>query len=123
MFVYAPTVGSFYSITGVMTWTFSERKIEPRILTDIEVGSGINETNATLFGVYPNPANDVVRLDLPNVNGQRVEYSIVDAAGRTVMNGTLTSNVLTVDALANGTYTLTISSAAGVSQARVLVQR
>ncbi len=122
MFSYTPTVGNYYSVTGCLTYTFSERKIEPRQLSDIEAGVGMAEANIIALGFYPNPANDVIRLDLGNTNGQRMELTIVDAMGRTVMSDLLTSNALNVSSLMNGLYTLTIRNAEGVRQARVLVQ-
>ena len=120
-YVYVPTVGTYYTITGVMNYSFNERKLEPRFLADIAFGSGLAEANLAPLGLYPNPANDVIRMNLGN-NGQRMEYTIVDATGRTVMSDVLTSNALNVGELVNGLYTLTIRSAEGVRQARVLVQ-
>ncbi|MBK6829584.1 MAG: carbohydrate binding domain-containing protein [Flavobacteriales bacterium] len=120
-YVYVPTVGTYYTITGVMNYSFNERKLEPRFLADIAFGSGLAEANLAPLGLYPNPANDVIRMNLGN-NGQRMEYTIVDATGRTVMSDVLTSNTLNVGELMNGLYTLTIRSAEGVRQARVLVQ-
>lgn len=121
MYVYAPTVGNYYSVTGCLTWTFNERKIEPRFLADIAVGSGLSEASISPLGFYPNPASDMIRMDLGAVNG-RVEHTIVDATGRVVMSGLLTSNALSVSELVNGMYTLTLRSAEGVRQARVLIQ-
>lgn len=121
MYFYTPTIGNYYSVTGCLTYTFSERKIEPRFVQDIEVGSSIAEANVSALGFYPNPASDLIRMDLGN-NGQRMEYTLVDAIGRTVMSDLLTSNSLNVNELVNGLYTLTIRSAEGVRQARVLVQ-
>ncbi|MBL0128386.1 MAG: carbohydrate binding domain-containing protein [Flavobacteriales bacterium] len=121
MYLYTPTVGNFYSVTGCLTYTFAERKIEPRFLADIAVGSSVNDLSVQRLGFYPNPASDVIRMDLGN-NGQRVEYTMIDATGRTVMAGSLTSNVLNVQELVNGAYTLTIRSSDTIRQARVLVQ-
>lgn len=121
MFLYVPTVGDFYSITGVLTWTFNERKIEPRFLADIAVGSGIGEQLIGSFGMYPNPASDLVRMDF-ELNGQRAEYSVVDASGRTVSAGTLLNNTLNVDQLVNGLYTVLVRMSNGTRQARLLVQ-
>jgi Secretion system C-terminal sorting domain/Carbohydrate binding domain len=121
MYLYTPTVGDFYSVTGCLTWSFSERKICPRFLSDIAVGSGLNEASVAPLGFYPNPAADMIRLDLGAING-RVECTMLDAAGRVVMNEMLTSNALNVSGLVNGVYTLTLRSAEGLRQARVLVQ-
>ena len=129
MYLYTPVVGNYYSVTGCLTFTFTERKIEPRFLADIAVGSGIGEANVGTIGFYPNPASDVIRLDLGAING-RVEYTLVDASGRVAKSGSLTNNpasgagqaVLAVDELTNGLYTLTLRNNEGVRQARVLVQ-
>ena len=71
-YVYVPTVGTYYTITGVMNYSFNERKLEPRFLADIAFGSGLAEANIAPLGFYPNPANDVIRMDLVN-KGQRME--------------------------------------------------
>lgn len=122
MYQYTPVVGNYYSVTGCLTWTFNERKLEPRFLADIAVGSGMNESGIEVLGFHPNPASDVIRLDLGDING-RVECSIMDAMGRVVMSNVITSNTLDVSELVNGLYTLTLRSAEGVRQARMLVQR
>ncbi len=122
MYLYTPVVGNYYSVTGVLTFTFAERKIEPRFLADIAVGSGIGEANIATIGFYPNPANDIIRMDLGAING-RVEYTLVDATGRVAKSGSLASNVLSLDELTNGLYTLALRSSDGVRMARVMVQR
>ncbi|MBK8498840.1 MAG: carbohydrate binding domain-containing protein [Flavobacteriales bacterium] len=122
MYLYTPTVGNYYSVTGCLTFTFNERKIEPRFLADIAVGSAIAEAAVAALGFYPNPASDFIRMDLGNITG-RVEYTVVDAIGRTAMSGTLTGSTLAVDGLTNGLYVLSVRTAEGIRQARVLVQR
>lgn len=122
MYLYTPTVGNYYSVTGCLTWTFDERKIEPRFLADIAVGSGLSEVGVATLGFYPNPASTFIRMDLGDIKG-RVEYTVVDAIGRTAMSGTLTGSTLALDGLTNGLYVLSVRSAEGMRQARVLVQR
>ena len=71
MYLYTPTVGDYYSVTGVMTWTFNERKIEPRFLADIAVGSGIGEATTATVGLYPNPATDPYQTLTTTINQLR----------------------------------------------------
>jgi hypothetical protein len=41
-----PAVGNYYSVTGLVTYTFSEWKLEPRMESDIEIGTSVEELNA-----------------------------------------------------------------------------
>lgn len=49
--------------------------------TEVTVSVGELE-NGVAFSVYPNPNNGVFFLNIEGLSGQRVQYSILDAAGR-----------------------------------------
>lgn len=123
LFVATPTLGSFYTITGPIQYAFSTWRILPRDLNDIGVGTSVDENAAVNFSSYPNPANDLLTIELDAVNG-RTEYSLIDPAGRVVMNNVATSDrvQMTTTGLSNGVYLLTVRNSNGVYSARVAVQ-
>ena len=123
LFVATPTLGSFYTITGPIQYSFSTWRILPRDLNDIGVGTSVNEKAAANFSTYPNPANDLLFIELDAVDG-RTEYSLIDPAGRVVLNDVATSDRVQVSTtgLSNGVYLLTVRNSNGVHSARVAVQ-
>jgi len=123
MYDSTPTVGNFYSVTGVVTFTFGEWKVEPRMASDIESGTGVNELAGTTISLFPNPTNGLVTLDLAGITG-RTEISLTDAAGRVVMNQVTSSERLVMDAsaLSNGIYVMTLRNANDVLSTRLSVQ-
>ena len=123
MYDSAPNVGSFYSVTGVITFTFSEWKVEPRMASDIEVSTGIAELAGSTVSLFPNPTNGVVTVDLADIKG-RTELTLSDATGRVVLT-TVTSNeriVLDASTLPNGIYLMTLRNANEVMSTRLSVQ-
>lgn len=122
MYLYAPTVGNYYDVTGVMHWANASRKIEPRQLSDITAGSGIAAAASFGVEVFPNPTADVLNILLPDGDAS---YTMVDATGRTVLNGNLNNvrSAVDVAALAPGAYNLVLSTASAVGTVRVMVQR
>lgn len=102
--------GDGYDITGVISYSYSEYKINPRNAADIvTVGyASINENELEL-SVYPNPANENVTIsgiENGNVTIYAVNGSVVYNG---VVNGTTTVNVndftpgfYTVEVVENG---------------------
>ncbi len=132
--IWAPNVGidivivekgdKMTSLSGIMTYGFSNFKLLPRNNNDYEsyVASGItsNFVNKGKAVVYPNPASTVMNLDfIMPVNSNDLTLSIYDIFGRKVNSISLTetSGTASLD-LSNfiqGTYIYSISSAsAGV---------
>jgi len=124
MYLSAPAVGAFYSVTGVMHYANGARKIEPRDLSDIEIGSGIGEFANGSVTLFPNPANTSLTLDIPRISG-RTEYTFVDATGRMVLNAVVTTERSTIDvsAMPAGIYALTLRNGGSAWSTRVVVQR
>lgn len=56
---------------------------EIQFSTEITVSVG-ELANGVSFSVFPNPNNGVFFLEIDGLNGQRVQYSVLDAAGRLV---------------------------------------
>lgn len=119
-YAYTPVVGNFYTITGVLDYSFSERKLEPRFLADIEVGSGITSLSRAEMTVHPNPASDMLWVDAPA--SLRTGFTLLDASGRLVLSGTITNGMISVSDVLPGAYTLILQDGHSIRQARVLVQ-
>ena len=126
-YMYIPESGwvlnETYSITGCIHYTFEEYKIEPRFADDIVVGfiNGINEFRPTrALGVYPNPAQNAVRLD-SNEPGLLV---ISDAMGREISRVLIQEALPTVDvsALSSGMYHVQFTSQAGRATSKLHIQ-
>lgn len=116
-------VGQVYNITGVLQFAFSEWRILPRSAADVELVTGINELVSASITLSPNPATEVIRLDMPQADGGRFDYTIIDATGRFVRSGTWVGSSLSVSDLPSGTYLLRLASSEVLSQARFVVQR
>lgn len=75
------------------------------------------------FFVYPNPAKDVLSL---NVNATTISaYEILDMQGRKVLNGTVENQVLVkigIDALKAGSYIVKATTPYGVAQRSLVIE-
>ncbi|MFT3884122.1 MAG: T9SS type A sorting domain-containing protein [Flavobacteriales bacterium] len=109
----APTLGTHYNITGVNYYAFGEYNIQPRMAADIEIANGIAEAGILAgTSVFPNPASDLLTLDLGSAAGQRVGYTLSDMQGRMIARGQVSDqrSTLSVDGLSAGLYHLTLST-------------
>ncbi len=107
----SPTVGSFYNITGIAHYS-AERKILPRSAADLEGAVGVNEMSEAAINIFPNPADDHVTLDIPDLN-ERNSYSLMDATGRVVLADQIMQQPVTVNTaeLMSGLYTIVVRNA------------
>jgi hypothetical protein len=75
------------------------------------------------FFVYPNPAKDVLSL---NVNATTISaYEILDMQGRKVLEGTVENQVLVkinIDALRSGSYIVKATTPYGVAQRSLVIE-
>jgi hypothetical protein len=119
-----PTVGNYYSVTGLVNYNFSEWKLEPRMESDIEASAstGVSEVSNSTLRTYPNPASTALFVDLSALEG-RSEVELVDATGRVALRTSSGNNLLQVDvnSVATGMYTLTLRNNGQVISRRVSV--
>lgn len=117
-------VGTVYDITGILQYAFSEWRILPRDVDDVAISTSIGELATAAVTLFPNPASDVLTIDLGGLAG-RTEYTLTDATGRVVLGDVLTSARRTIGLgdLANGLYVFTLRNGAEVWSTRVQVQR
>lgn len=84
--------------------------------------SGINEENIVSLAVYPNPAQDFIKIN--GLSSSFVDVSIIDVSGRIVWEANqYTNNVIDVSMLSDGYYQLMINDNSGnISQIKFIKQ-
>jgi hypothetical protein len=117
-----PTVGSFYSITGIVQYA-GEAQLLPIGPADIEAGVGIAEAVRIAPHTYPVPARDAVTVRLPH--SSTAAYQLLDIAGRLVLQGRWNGSTLTLDlsGVPEGTYAFRSSDGNALYSTRIVVQR
>lgn len=78
------------------------------VITDCT--AGVNNPDANAFTLYPNPANTVLNVNMPN--GKTAEsYKVYDITGKTLLQGSLSdaNSVINIESLANGNYLIKVS--------------
>lgn len=94
---------------------------------DIQLGSGVAEYQASNLAIYPNPTSGDITISAADLNGN-VEFELMDMTGRVVYRHqqTMSANQPVTLALngklAQGTYTLRLISANGISSRPVMVK-
>jgi hypothetical protein len=82
----------------------------------------VNETNAPIFTITPNPTNGTFNLQLPTTEPATI--TIKDLLGKTIHQTTTqqTTNTIYLDNTPAGIYLLTVRTAAGVVCGRLVVE-
>lgn len=97
-----PTMNTYYTVQGIVNYSFSEFKLVPRANSDVNIsadncgGQSVAE-NFVNYSIYPNPANENVTLD---VVGNHV-LNVTDMTGKVIE--VINVNGLTNISLANYT--------------------
>ena len=71
--------------------------------------AGINEATDLVVNVYPNPAAKEIQFD----GNESYSFSIVNALGQVVSEGTTSNQSIVVSNLDNGMYTLRLNNENG----------
>ncbi len=109
IYAYTPTIGTNYDITGVMDYSYSERKIQPRTVADITIHNAIGEFEINA-SVYPNPTSDNVNISA-NAEGT---IRIADVTGRIVFEAEFNQNaVVSTKSFNSGVYSVIINGTDG----------
>lgn len=92
----------------------SDQLLDPRCCSQEAPAQGapkmlISNAASSAFTIYPNPANDIVFLDLKSPTGTQNHYQIIDATGRVVdtikLPDGLSKVQIPITTLPNGLYT------------------
>ena len=94
-----------------------------RPLSQINGIEEINQNNN--ITLYPNPASDIVTLNISNLNNNNGEINIYNVIGVLVRSEILKQNhqLINIDDLSNGIYMLTIKSKDYNATQKLLIQR
>ena len=92
-----------------------------RGFTTLSVTLGIPENKLLSFEMYPNPASDVLTVQLPT-GTEKAEVSVFDYTGRLVTSKIISSNDTSIDVqkLSNGIYLIRVSSDAKIGAQRFI---
>lgn len=111
-----PEVGDVMTVTGVNYYNFGEYNIQPRMASDVDFFTAVQEQDAmATVTVGPNPANDLLTVRLGDMTLNSLTYTLTDLQGRTVQNGQITSadTELGMTGVPAGMYHLTLRNAEG----------
>jgi hypothetical protein len=100
----------FYNING-LDWEHSIKQgslmMRPIMGKYYETDFGIRRPKAEGFSVYPNPASDYIRIDLPaKYQDSPAHYCIYDIYGRLMYSNTAVVNFIDISSFSNGIYIL-----------------
>ncbi len=118
LYLHAPLLSEIYNVQGIMYYSFSEWKILPRMITDIENITGVEEFGAKLQ-VYPNPAHDEIRISGIQ---QPVTYQLYSVSGSLVTSGITGNGVISVNGFVPGMYILSIEEGTQFSRVPVTIK-
>lgn len=105
IYAYTPVLNTYYDITGIMDYGYSERKIQPRSAADVTIHNAIDETEIS-SSVYPNPASDFVTVSA----GTEGTLKVVDMTGRVVYSTTFSQSAdVNVSEMEPGVYNVMIN--------------
>ena len=106
-----PTIGGIYTITvthkGILDG-FAAQKYSLIVdgITDV---ASVSDKQVSKFGVYPNPAQDVLNITLDNsLSGSKTHSILYDIQGRIVKDFGSSNTNLDVSGVASGVYVLTV---------------
>lgn len=99
----AQVLGTSYTVTGISQYSYGERKLLPRIASDVAEYLSVQE-NIINANIFPNPANNNVTIS--GVNGTVSIYAI---NGEVVYNGTITNTLnINTQNLTTGLYVVEV---------------
>ena len=113
-------------------WTAEQGSVNPVNVTETKIDNcegiadtfevtidqcvGINEIDNRKLSIYPNPANEVLNIELSNLNSDEVFIQIINLKGQSVYaenyqlsNGALNTLIMT-NKLMSGVYTVSVST-------------
>jgi hypothetical protein len=100
LYTFAPTINTFYDITGPVFFSYSEFKIEPRDAADITVSTStqIEKMNYASVKVFPNPAKDILYINTKG-SSETMSIELYDLSGNKLYSAATTdpSEVHTVN--------------------------
>jgi hypothetical protein len=95
-------LGEYYSVTGVLHYSWEEYKIEPSSADDVSIGMAVGSIEVSAITIYPNPTTNALNFRL-NSNAKAYVY---DANGRLVFTQDVEAGEVSINVsgLRQGTY-------------------
>ena len=108
-------IDEYYSITGVLTYSYDEYKIEPRDASDVSIGMAVGTIELISVNLYPNPTIDAINFTLNTA----AIASVYDVNGRLVFTENVNegNNTIDVSGLRAGSYRIDCVSDLSISRA------
>ncbi|MDA3818389.1 MAG: T9SS type A sorting domain-containing protein, partial [Prolixibacteraceae bacterium] len=100
------TEDATYNITGVVDYSYSKFRLDPRGSSDIESLSSVKEIADFKLSVYPNPASNV--LYIKGASSENIR--ITNILGKTVKVNAISDNSIDISSLQKGLYLLSVDS-------------
>ena len=117
MYNYSATNGLNYQVTGVVSYSYAEFKLNPRMLSDIVVISSVEEMNAlSIVNLFPNPANTYTYISNLPINSV---LNLFDINGKLVYQ--TNTSYLNTASLESGIYELRIVSNTNSKSVKLVV--
>jgi hypothetical protein len=94
--------GEYYSVTGVLTYTYEEYKIEPGSAADVSIGMAVGSIELSKITIYPNPTTNALNFRL----NSNAKANVYDSNGRLVFTQDIEAGEVSLDVsgLHSGTY-------------------
>ena len=105
--------------------TYSTRVFNGRAYYCAVVPSGIEDNTISSFDVYPNPASELVTVDLNAFNGNDVTVSIVNTLGQRLQSTALVANgiqTLNISGYKSGMYFVQVEMNGKISNSKLSIK-
>lgn len=105
--------------TPVVLWDFFKKhryKEKETILNSYR----INQTSN--FKTYPNPAQNILKVEYPGLQQKEVVYKIIDLTGKILQQGELAGNIVDVSKLSKGKYLLSINFENETTSEKIIIE-
>ena len=91
---------------------------------DSVVNSAINDLSDAVFGLYPNPTNGMVTVDVSNIQSSKLTIKVTDLVGREVYSAgrdmMVKTTYINTESWPAGTYVVTITTDSGRNTRRLI---
>jgi hypothetical protein len=111
---------------GVLTWFSTD--LTPAVNLNFDPAVGYADINGSdKLSVYPNPANQTISVKFELNGSSDVSVNLVDMNGRVVFNKSISGKIakyqdtISLADLANGIYTLQVTTVNGISTEKVVI--
>jgi len=96
-----------------------------KVAISISICTGINNSIANNFKLYPNPANTVLSIDFNAVNNAPAHFTLINAIGQVVMDKKLNDieNKIDLTSVADGVYMYQLETANGIYTDKLVIKK